>query len=1388
MGNRFPRRRHHETGSVLIIVIVLLLLLAILGAAYISSARSNRIASAQTVNNSQVDLSADAISQIIQGWVLDSLNDPYGSLRGRPNQVGTYNSSNPSWYNQGDIVADSSNNLYLCLQNGVNSQPSPTAILLWREVGRLSAGPPYQTGDLVQDMSVFPPNLYVYVGATPTSTAPTSPADPSLFELANRFNVVSPMTEPWLADRSPILVDGTNPGWHFISGPIIKSIQFESPDSLALTPYRGAPGVGSGLYPGFGKLPNGTIVPILGTSPVPTTPPSLPSSSYFVAGDADGDGIADSLLFPIPGSYFDGLRWYAAVRIIDNNSAINVNTAVSRDTDFGSYVNTYNLFQSNVGFWEWFGRTTAGPIDGYKTNNISPPLTAYDDTNSTNIPIPARNDYSYVNVDDEFYHQFITRIQNPGFVNQNFRYVPIPASETAQMEYHFGQVNNANIQQVIATGTSPSVLEELQPTYFYGPSATNTFPNTPWSSTNGGVATWYARYFGGSTPGIIRPFVVANNPISNYISPVYEPGYMSNTTYPNSIDPYMLPYNTLRPGTSYSYYKGVYSPTATYQYDDVVSENGVTYISVISQNTNNDPYSSIYSPAAPKVAPDLSIWQPQPFNQNATKANVNTATFRELYRAFFSVMVGSPTSQTPFGPGVDPNPYDLGPADAINQRMFRNVLRDPTYATGGIGQNYLDGYNVLKLRAALAAVNTLGLRDAAQNIVSRSVGITAHVGGNLVPVEARVYSTAAQPYISEIYYSNYTGMNDPNDTMMQGNPKGYIAIELYNPYAFQLNISGWQLATIDRSATAPYPNLALKLLMTLNATTIGTNTIIPAHGFVILENYDPTNMTTSATNANYRPKDAFPTHGNGVIGANFVFVDSLTENVVPHELVLLRPRRSDGTYTANTSDPMNLYKEGSAATPNLPDLVPVDSYDFDGMTGSYEWHYVRTKSDGTAANVNKIFKCTYPGRYSTITQGGVTSPYRHEGTESDPVSDISPTPGLKVAAAFGQASFSSFKNNFPPIQIFNTGMPGPFPVITSAGLPQPVPESFPFGAFARNGDMLNIPYIGAYRIRLVNPQTTPVPNPLSIPPSDTTGQTFMELNSLPMDCSFADDLDSNATTPDDSTENIGRFCPMNTANNNPLNGAYTDYYSWARSLFNYLTVQAPAETYMPNVDPAFSEDSVGNAFKYWPQRPTRVPTLDPTTDATQQDGAPVEGLVNINTAPWQVLAMVPMTPIARDPMRTLNTQLAQAIVAYRNQHGPFQTLFDLNKVQGFQTAGGSFTGSPNAGDGLLAPGDAGFPGAPTGATASGASSAGIAIEDFTWDFMMLTRVSNLLTTQSDTFTVYIEVQGWQNAGVTTGANTAMPVVTRRIAFVADRSHVSPAAITHYLKTLTIPNN
>ena len=52
---------------------------------------------------------------------------------------------------------------------------------------------------------------------------------------------------------------------------------------------------------------------------------------------------------------------------------------------------------------------------------------------------------------------------------------------------------------------------------------------------------------------------------------------------------------------------------------------------------------------------------------------------------------------------------------------------------------------------------------------------------------------------------------------------------------------------------------------------------------------------------------------------------------------------------------------------------------------------------------------------------------------------------------------------------------------------------------------------------------------------------------------------------------------------------------------------------------------------------------------------------------------------------------------------------------------------------------------------------------------MMTKVSNLITTRSDSFTVYIQLQGWRGVG---GTNPPQLVVQRRAAFIQDRSQLT----------------
>jgi len=171
---------------------------------------------------------------------------------------------------------------------------------------------------------------------------------------------------------------------------------------------------------------------------------------------------------------------------------------------------------------------------------------------------------------------------------------------------------------------------------------------------------------------------------------------------------------------------------------------------------------------------------------------------------------------------------------------------------------------------------------------------------------------------------------------------------------------------------------------------------------------------------------------------------------------------------------------------------------------------------------------------------------------------------------------------------------------------------------------------------------------------------------------------------------------------------------------------------------------------------------------TSQDRVGTQGLININTAPWRVMAAIPWARTNDVPagvnVRLVNETLARGIALYRDgdpsagiaPHGPFRSMFDLYKVPEF-----SFYQNQ-----ILAAQD------PTGQQGDFMPLPGQVDNvrlDYEEQYLLLNRVSNMLTTRSDTFTVYVLVQGWRGAGT---PNPEL-VVQRRRAFTADRSGLSP---------------
>lgn len=604
-----------------------------------------------------------------------------------------------------------------------------------------------------------------------------------------------------------------------------------------------------------------------------------------------------------------------------------------------------------------------------------------------------------------------------------------------------------------------------------------------------------------------------------------------------------------------------------------------------------------------------------------------------------------------------------------------------------------------------------------------------------------LYGASVQPYITEVYANND-----------QSTGTGYMAIALYNPYNTTISLQNWQWITVTR--TKGESQLVLNSLSggPTDLSTVLSAGIGPYQRVVFQSGNPPPNIKF-----------------DGAV-ATTVTIPQLTQ-ALNLELMLMRPRQTNGQFSSS-QDPNDTYAESAT---NLYDLVPVDSYDFTGLPASpssddqdsAEWHYIRPSD----AAHNWWF--VYPYTYNMDpTQNPTPAPAPLNQLEPIPMPRLfatqvtygsTPTT-VSFGAADGAPANSYYNGKGFPIQMNNTDFGGP------KGQPA---SQFPFGEFARNGDVLQTTYVGAYRIDYLttNPQTGAM-----------TAQV-VEMQPVTMDSAFADDMDDS----DNQAENVGRFCPLNPAD---CNGKYNDFsnsgpasaYHFTTRLFDFVSVNAPSDDYMPNVgaENALSSARLGIANV----KPSIINAYSNGSLYTE-DNVPIDGLININTAPWRVLAALPMVDGAvysptPNAAAQANIKLAQAIVLYRDgdgtannpAHGPFHSIFDLNVVPGFRTTFGTYANGNFSVSGL----DQGITDSDLAPFVTG-SNDGV-YGDFKKQFLAFNRISNLVTVRSDSFTTYVIVQGWRNAG------TAAPelVVQRRAAFTADRSGVTPTN-----KTLNITN-
>lgn len=289
-----------------------------------------------------------------------------------------------------------------------------------------------------------------------------------------------------------------------------------------------------------------------------------------------------------------------------------------------------------------------------------------------------------------------------------------------------------------------------------------------------------------------------------------------------------------------------------------------------------------------------------------------------------------------------------------------------------------------------------------------------------------------------------------------------------------------------------------------------------------------------------------------------------------------------------------------------------------------------------------------------------------------------------------------------------------------------VANKFPFGAFPRLGDLMTIPYIGHYAIYQGLTATSAL--------TDATPAT----------------LDVQKVTPSASPLITGRFTPAllpTPAAFGVLPPSYAN--DWRSRIFDNFTVLGnPMSDFMPNM----AEESWLNGGSVPPVKPVEVKDNDPSIADSK---SPIHGLININTAEKPVLMMVPWVTKADgtvDPVG--NEAVVDAILARRRAAGggPYRSILDVLDFTGTAAPIGYPQTAASANQGNFF----------TGAVAQPMTAYADRYHSFV-------RVSNLITTRSDAFVMYVLLQQWQDYG--SDKPLLVPGTEKRIAVTIDRSQL-----------------
>ena len=1400
------RRRH---GSVLIMVVALLVLLALMGSAYIITARLDRQASVPLTQIGTLNETIDGLLNGQKQALITTITRETGAHTGYPSATAFQRWLSaatptiiPQYFPANNTAAGGSADSYLVATAG-QLVPSPAANhfnpagahqIALHTISRPPIGTPF-----VSPLNITNPGTNYYEYGHSASNATVSHSG-----VANQD-------------------DGR---WWYL--PTYVAIQYDataiaqgvSPELLGRTR----------IFPAFNRLRFDTGDKV-----------EVDINGPYLAADSTGWGIADSGLIPITQSSINGINYYVSYRVVDNSASFNLNVHWTSESDIDSNGNgPYNFFPSAINaksvMPDWNGLSPLAsatlpystlkftkfsieydhplPQNGTRTNHG---LTSYwwpanavaPRFGTGNNPITdtggARNDMIFRTPAEALWSQYHSRLDYAGRFSSATPYGKGTAypgarafSATDDNSYRGGLINQNSPRSTFQNVVYDAGVRFNVPDAFYrmAPNYVASTSNEFKFFTPADTSYWFDSFY--NWEGIVEP--TWTNKLPGPGAPFYGTNYArTQTGVLRTFTQPPVPNNDL--GVNGLVYR---NPSPLFTSYSPVANRADLSTTIFTDIVANANYKFCFTPTTPSH--DFMA----KFNGTAhPKVSLNTAQFKDLWRGFMFAMIDG--ADTASGKAFKvPGQADTNPN--FVKGTFRNAIR----STDGTGDSdssngwttAWDSHTMVLLRSAIAATNAIDIRDSDGMTGTQKTGNTTTKIIELNPTSTgakynvRIYGNEAQPFITEVFANTDTITEDGT---MKKNIKGFIAVELFNPYSVPIKLKNYKLAVAKRKSGSPLTLTAINTGTDLNAITI------PANGFVVLTNFNSTGGDKAERWINYVTWPATvsmpATDWHSVKGLADVLDDGSGNG---GELYLMRPHITDTATASNTR-----WNEA-----NIDEMVPADSFDFTGLsTGNtaeaHDWHYSRI-ADITPKDA---WKCVYPGKYTMNTATGTprnagvhvsakwdpTAP-KNEKDSWEPAGD----PGNRIN--FGKVKpIATYTNDFPGIRLNNfdwADSTSPTNKSTAAG-----PNRYPFGGFPRLGDILQVPFIGAYMIK------------------DSSGK-LIDITPITMDSLFVDDQYDQ----DDAIEQLGRFCPLrlNNATGNPLVDDYSgsttiNYnktttphlaYHWASKVFDQFTVIGnPHDDYLPNIDPGLDPDFTGNFRKKYPGPTPVAQHQTPTANGTSEEMVPVEGLININTASWRVLSAIQWIPknvtndagvnagsgnkVFSNPYNiqnlTYNEYLAKCIVYCRDvddgmgtggvphPHGPFKSIDELNIVvdptsynggtskydRTFQNAMGLIDTTKTVN---------GFVGNFACGTLNITAAQRLQVEgDWTSKFLMVNRASNLITLRSDAFTVYMMVQGWRNV------NTSYPelVIQKRAAFLIDRSRVTPSSTASGARTFTI---